>query len=102
MKLCPQCLNNKHPIRMSGQTPSRRATNAMLAVQLDIQGIKNVTPRGNRNLNAIIEYGGAFGINGRACRHFVKFKRDLTQIIKFRDCGALDFCFQSTLKDAVE
>lgn len=102
VELGPQRLNNLYPVCMSRQAPARGAANAMLAIKLDIQRVKDVATRADGDLDAVVEGGNALRIDRRVSWHFVQLERDLRKVVELRDGGSLDLGLQAALQNAVQ
>jgi hypothetical protein len=57
----PQCLQNLLPVAMAGQAAAWRTTDAMFAVQLDVERIESVTAGRQRDADGVVVRGLAAG-----------------------------------------
>lgn len=84
MKLGTQRLNDFLPVTVRRQGPPLRAAYAVLAVELDVQRIIDVTSWADGNADAVIEGGIALACGGALwliSLGFVKLKADLREIV---------------------
>ncbi len=95
-KLRPQRLNDLLPITMRRQRPPRRAFNTVFRIQLHIQRINRVAPRGDTDPDAIRKGIGilVFG--------FIELEADGREVVELRDGVAVDFGLDAAFEDAVE
>lgn len=56
-----KCLDNLQPIRVWRQTSSGGASDAVTAIELNMQGIKDVASRADGDTNTICKRGGVMG-----------------------------------------
>lgn len=96
MKPRPQRLNNFHPVHVDCQTPPRRTSNRMFRIKLDVQRIKGVAARSDRDANTVSEC-----IRVLVFR-FIELEGDMRQIVELRDGVSLNLGPDTAFKDAVE
>lgn len=101
MEFGSQRLNDLLPIHMGCQTSSRCATNAMLAIQLNIQGIKGVGSRTNCDPNRVCVLCDILNTWWSLVLGFVELETYLGEIVEFRDSASLDLSRNSALEDTI-
>ena len=101
MELRSQRLQNLFPISVAGQAAARRTSDAMLAVQLDIERVESVAAGRQGDADGVVVRGFAAG-GVDFVLGFVEFEADLREVVEFGNRVSGDLGRDAAFEDAVE
>ena len=102
MKLRSKCLDDHFPVSVRRQTASGCAADAVLAIELHVQGIECMTTGTYGDADSVCILCSVLCVWRRLILRLVELETDLRKIIEFGDGAALDFRRDATFEDTVE
>lgn len=104
VELSPQSLQHLLPLPVACQTPTRRAADAVLAVELDVQRVEGVAAGGEGDADGVVIVGlRVVGVDvGGGVLGLVEFEADLREVVELGDGVAGDLGGDAALQNAVE
>ena len=101
VELSPQGFKDFLPLPVTGQTASRSASYAMLAIQLHVERVKCMAAGREGNADRVVVGGlSAGGVD--VVLGLVEFEADLRKVVELGDGVAGNLGLHTTFKDAVE
>lgn len=104
VELRAQRLQNLLPLPMASQRAPRRATNAVLAIQLDIERVESVAAwrKGDADGVVVVRLRVLWVDVGGRVLGLVQLEADLRKIVELRNGVARNLGLYATLEDAVQ
>ena len=100
-ELRPQSLEDLLPLSMAGQAASRRASYAMLAIQLHVERVESMAAGGEGDADRVVVSGLAAG-GVDVVLGLVEFEANLGQVVEFGNGVAGNLGLHAAFEDAVE
>ena len=101
VELRPQSLEDLLPLSMAGQAASRRASYAMLAIQLHVERVESMAAGGEGDADRVVVSGLAAG-GVDVVLGLVEFEANLGQVVEFGNGVAGNLGLHAAFEDAVE